>query len=92
MVIQNQDLIADAVEGTTTGYSVTGHATTNAVTTTPTLVINNADDLTTNGESTVNGATLIMALMDTPIKEVGATKDVLMMTQQQLMHLFQHSY
>ena len=58
----NQDLIADAAEGTTTGYSVAGHATTNAVTTTPTLVTNNADDLTTNGESTVMGATYAMAL------------------------------
>ena len=58
----NQDLIADAAEGTTTGYSVAGHTTANAVTTTPTLVTNNADDLTTNGESTVMGATYAMAL------------------------------
>ena len=41
----NQDLIADAAEGTG-GYSFGGQQT-NAVTTTTTLVTNNADDLTT---------------------------------------------
>jgi hypothetical protein len=58
----NQDLIADAAEGTTTGYSVAGHETTNTVTTTPTLVTNNADDLSVNGETTVMGAKYAMAL------------------------------
>ena len=58
----NQDLIADSAEGTTTGFVVGGGDAASTVTSTPTLVTNNADDLTTNGESTVMGATYAMAL------------------------------
>jgi len=58
----NQDLIADAAAGTTTSYTLGFDQSGNAVSAAPVVVAASADDLTTNGETTVMGAKYAMAL------------------------------